>query len=322
MKKLFPKEIILETTNYCNLKCRFCHFHGSSGVSTRPKGYMAESLWKKVLDELNDLKQATILCLHGAGEPLLYPKLKRLVKEAKKNPLLHVGFMTNGMLLTPDWSDFLLNEGVDWLAFSVDGVRPETNDFFRRGASLEKVEKNISYLIETKERQHLKKPAISFNMVAYPEIADQAQEYVRKWLPFSSYVSISSFRPIGSKRLCTDDKLLPGFTPCPLLYSQLVISWDGKAGLCCEDIFLDVLLGNIQEKSVMQIFNSAKMQTYRMKHEQGDKDSLPICKECDVWASSKVIEEKELVMNGQDVLYRRTYSGELYRPMPLERTEK
>lgn len=320
MKRHFPKEIILETTNYCNLKCRFCHFHSSNEISVRSKGHMKESLWQKVLDELKERQQTAVLCLHGAGEPLLYPKLKKLIKEAKKNPLLQVGFMTNGMLLTPDWSDFLLDEGIDWLAFSVDGVRPETNDFFRRGASLKKVEENIFYLIEAKEKQHLKIPVLSFNMVAYPEIEDQADEYARKWLPYSSYVSISSFRPVGSKKLFKEDDDHPDFSPCPLLYSQLVISWDGKAGLCCEDIFVDVLLGNVQKKDIMHIFNSDIMQNFRMKHEQGCKDALPLCRECEVWASSKVIEEKEIIFNRQRVHYQKTYSGEFYRPILAERT--
>ena len=311
MKKLFPKEIILETTNYCNLKCRFCHFHGLSSTPVRPKGYMKETLWQKILDELSDIQHPIILCLHGAGEPLLYPKLKKLIKQAKTNPMLQVGFMTNGMLLTPEWSDFLLEEGIDWLAFSVDGVKPETNNFFRRGASLKTVEKNIFYLINTKQKKGLNTPHLSFNMVAYPEIKNQEQEYVKKWLPYASSVSISNFRPIGSKTLFIKDNALPP-KPCPLLYKQLVISWDGKAGLCCEDIFLDVKVGDANLDTLANIFNNNILSHYRIEHEKHNLNTLKLCKECDVWASDHTLNKREFSIDCYKVRCQETFSGRIY----------
>ncbi len=323
MNTLLPKEIILETTNHCNLKCRFCHFHGPGSSPSRSKGHMKRALWQKIVAELAEFEEETVLCLHGAGEPLLYPDLKNLIEKVKENPSLKVGFMTNAMLLDKAWSDYLLDVGIDWLAFSVDGVDPETNDFFRRGASLTKVEENIYYLINAKERRRSPGPALSFNMVAYPETEDQAETYVKKWLPHAAYVSISRFRPIGSRVLF--DKVeapMPRFRPCPLLYSQLVISWDGRAGLCCEDIFVDVQLGDANKETLKTIFNTGLIHHYRAFQEQGRKGELALCNECDVWAGSLVLWEKELDIDGCPTICQETWAGRLYKPAHRDGAEQ
>ncbi|MDZ7762761.1 MAG: hypothetical protein U5L00_21240 [Desulfovermiculus sp.] len=46
---LFPSEIVLEVTNVCNLRCRFCHFYSEQAERKRKIEHMDKTVWSKVL---------------------------------------------------------------------------------------------------------------------------------------------------------------------------------------------------------------------------------------------------------------------------------
>ncbi|WP_255592425.1 radical SAM/SPASM domain-containing protein [Thermosulfurimonas sp. F29] len=225
--------------------------------------------------------------------------------------------MTNAMLLNDEWATFLVDLPVDWLWFSIDGAFPETNDRFRKGSRLTVIEKNILNLIEKRERKGNGRPLLSFNMVAYPEIEDREIEiYVRRWLPYAVVVSISRFRPLGSRRLLSPEErtwIKP--RPCPLLYRQMVIAWDGTVGLCCEDIHVEVPLGQIGGKTLLEIFNGKEARQARRYHESGRAKDLSLCRECDVWAADIVL--KEEILRIEDLSVRKIYrpAGVLYEKL-------
>lgn len=299
--KIHPKEVILEVTNTCNLRCRHCHFHGQGAERKRPLGSMKREVWEKVIEELASWPEPVALVTHGAGEPLLYFELYHLIRKVAKIPNVSVGFMTNGMLLDRTWAERLVALQVDFIALSIDGVIPETHDYFRRHADLRIIEENVFRLIEEKRRQGSRLPVLNFNMVAYPEVLNQTEDYVKKWLPHAETVTISTFRPVGSRELWTGAPLFR-FRPCPLLYHQMVVSWDGKAGLCCEDINLDVPLGDVTDNSLREIYNSSPMLlAYRRAHENGKIGNLTLCRDCHVWGGNIELKRKKYKLAGMTV---------------------
>ena len=310
---LLPKEIILEVTNVCNLRCRYCHFHGRGVKKRRSLGCMARETWERALDELQDWPQPVTLMTHGAGEPLLHPQLYDILKKAKGISGLQVGFMTNGMFLDNSWSERLLDIGLDWMAFSIDGVIPLTHDAFRVNADLTKIERYVDFLIEEKERRGCNFPILTFNMVGYPEILDQVNDYVRRWLPFAETVMVSLFRPIGSRRLWDGNSPFP-FRPCPLLNHQMVISYDGQVGLCCEDIHLDVPIGRISFQTLEQVYNeSPVLQEYRKRHQDGHIDRLTLCRDCQVWGGNILLKKENMQVDGMTVEKTVTPAFQSYR---------
>ena len=296
-----PNEIVLEVTNRCNLRCRHCHFHGAGARRTRPLGSMERKTWEKVLEELQSWSSPVNLLTHGAGEPLLYPGLYDLLCEAKQLSHVNVGYMSNGMLLDQRWASMLVDLQVDWLALSIDGVVPETHDHFRVNADLKLIEENVSRLIEEKTNRGSDLPVLNFNMVGYPEILDQTEDYVKKWLPYAGAVMISTFRPTGSRKLWDVAAPLP-FRPCPLLYHQMVISYDGQVGLCCEDINLDVPLGSVSANSLEDIYNtSPRLLEYRRNHQRGEIENLALCADCHVWGGDAVLNRRKYKLGGMDI---------------------
>ncbi len=267
---------------------------------------MPRSLWEKVLREVASWNRPVTLLTHGAGEPLLFPDLEALLVHGKEIPHVSIGFMTNGMLLNAEWSTRLVDLQVDFLALSIDGTEPASHDHFRVHASLEKIEANVRALIAEKKRRGSDKPALAFNMVGYPEILHQAEDYARRWLPHAHTVTVSRFRPVGSRRLWPQGGG-PPFRPCPLLTQQLVIGCDGRVGLCCEDIHLEGNAGSLHTHSILQIYNESPVfSRYREAHAAGDLHVLPLCRDCDVWGGDVVLETSTLTLADLRVSVSRT----------------
>ena len=81
-----------------------------------------------------DFSSVEEIDLTGSGEPLMNKNLDQMVRIAKDSGC-RVGFSTNGVLLTPDRFDGLLDAGLDWVAFSIDAATSETYQKIRIGAS-------------------------------------------------------------------------------------------------------------------------------------------------------------------------------------------
>ncbi len=291
-----PQEIILETTNHCNLRCVMCHFHGRGVTKTRPLGEMDTALWESVIEQISRSTEHHTLITHGAGEPLLYPRLFELIQKAKACPNISVGFMTNAMLLEPDIAEKLLETGIDWLVFSIDGVDPETHARYRVNSDLKIIENNLTHLIKLKQKYNSSKPVLAFNMVCLPELKSQEEKYVRKWLPHADRIMLSRYRPVGSKHL--ERSMLPETRyPCPNIFRQMVIGWDGKVALCCEDIHCEVKIGDIKNQSLAEVWNGEPVMSIREAHKSARYAEVALCKECDTWAAEHIVESTQTEQN-------------------------
>ena len=84
-------------------------------------------------------------------------RLEDMVALAKESGCL-VGFSTNGTLLGEEEANALIEAGLDWIAFSIEGATEETYERIRVGASFPKVMENIRGVQELKKKKGLEKP--------------------------------------------------------------------------------------------------------------------------------------------------------------------
>lgn len=124
-----PEYLQIDPTNYCNLKCLMC----PQSVGMRQKGFMDIDLAKKIIDDGAKLGIITLIIgIHG--EPLLHKKICSIIKYAKKRRF-YVTLSTNFTLATPKLSKELIESGLDEIILSLDSVKPELYEFYRRGAN-------------------------------------------------------------------------------------------------------------------------------------------------------------------------------------------
>ena len=297
-----PSQVILEVTSACNLCCKGCAIHGPQHYVTRPMGTMEEKVWRTAIADIGSWGREVNLTTHGGGEPLLHPRLKEILTFAVSFPRLEIGFLTNGMLLDQGWSEFLVSLGLDWISFSIDGVSPETHRIVRKRSDLNVIEDNLSTLLDIKQNAGTQKPRVMLNMVAYDEVLDQRELFVERWINKVDSIMISHYRnPPDSKRwpvIPADRK------PCFLLWSQMVIAWDGRLGLCCEDFNIDFPLGRVTESPLLEIWNGQEISRVRNMHERGEFDSHSMCRVCDTWADNSIVHESKNEARGYRIIQK------------------
>lgn len=289
-----PSFVLMEATNACNLRCRMCFIYGENVEKKREIGFIKKESWQPAIDEIGSWPASTTLDLHGAGEPLLHPDLFDIVSYAKSKDNTTVGFLCNATLLDKEKAQAVVETGVDWIGFSVDGAQKEIFEYYRKGAVLEQVEENIEYFLSIKKG----KPTTYINMVCHLE-AD-INMFINKWKGKVDTILLSI------KRANVKEKNKPVILqkPCQLLYQQLIMGWDGKTVLCCEDYYGDYITGNFPEKSLYEIWHGSAMTKIRTLHETGRPRKIELCRYCDSVVFHEYNEEV-MEINGKKTLIRR-----------------
>jgi radical SAM protein with 4Fe4S-binding SPASM domain len=156
-----PREVQLEVTASCNLRCRMCLVRYRPPIDRRA-GSMPFERFRAIIDALPDLHTVT---LQGLGEPLLAPDLFRMIAYAAGRGV-RMGFNTNATLLTRATATRLVDAGLDWLCISLDGATAATYEGIRDGARLGRVERNVRSLVRVLRERRAARPRISLVFVA------------------------------------------------------------------------------------------------------------------------------------------------------------
>jgi MoaA/NifB/PqqE/SkfB family radical SAM enzyme len=151
--KLFQIESSLE----CNLECVMCPWNG-----LRPQE--ATMTWETFSRLIHYFELAESVDLTGGGEPLKNPRLVDMVQAAHQAGC-EVGFSTNGVRLTPQMAERLVDAGLDWVSFSVDAASAELYERIRYGAKFAMITEHIAALREIKRRRGIEKPRVMMVMV-------------------------------------------------------------------------------------------------------------------------------------------------------------
>jgi MoaA/NifB/PqqE/SkfB family radical SAM enzyme len=281
-----PQTFFLELTNHCNLRCSMCNFHSPSVVRWRKKGFMSPDLAVRLLHEISAMNsQRPWVALHGAGEPVLHGKLLEIFrKSAGLN--LDIGFLTNAMLLGDELSRKILDTGISWIGFSIDGIDREQFNSYRCGADYDIVMRNtLNFMELAKKRRPGLKTIV--NMTLQEEMRSGVPAFLKFWLHRANEVCISPCRPVGSRsNQLAKDFAVSERTPCYMLFTMIVLYWDGSVGLCCEDWFNDGNIGNVAKESLEAVWTGQNFSRCRSLHEKGEYGKLPLCKDCNSWHNS------------------------------------
>jgi MoaA/NifB/PqqE/SkfB family radical SAM enzyme len=143
----------IELTTKCPLDCRMCA--RQDGASWQQQE-MALDDFKRILPYLSDVE--TVI-LEGWGESLLHKDLDEIIRQVKQEGA-RVGFVTSGFELTRDRVRKLIEAGVDFIGFSIAGVKTETHDAIRVNSHLPDLLSAIRFFQEEKQSLGLPGPAM------------------------------------------------------------------------------------------------------------------------------------------------------------------
>ena len=135
------KRVYVELTNRCNLTCSTC----MRNVWDVKYGNMSEAVFEGILTGLEECTEKPELFFGGYGEPLSHPKVLKLIEQAKTRGH-RVSLITNGILLTEEVANSLIDLNLDMLWVSLDGASAECYTDVRLGDSLPLILENLTHL--------------------------------------------------------------------------------------------------------------------------------------------------------------------------------
>lgn len=271
-----PRKVIIENTNACNAHCVFC----VRDEMNRKVGFMDFSLFKKIVDDCADLKVKEV-AIYRLGEPLLDPDFLEKVVYAKKAGIEIVSTNTNASLLDEETATKILNSGLDVIYISLDANSKEVYEKIRKGLDYDIVTKNIERFIELKNRRKTKKPAIIINFCRIADNKDQVKDFIRKWEKHGQIWISNTHNWSGKAKIkVKNGSFIKRVDPCRLLWTELVVSWNGQVPLCCIDYDDKMVLGNLKNGSITDVWCGEKLEKYRKLHLARDFDKMPICRTC------------------------------------------
>ncbi len=277
----FPTSLLIEPTNACNLKCVFCPRNKSS----RKIGFISFELFKKIINDCHG-RRLYRLWLHKDGEPLLHPQIAKLYKYAKNNcDVQDLRLTTNGILLKGKVACDLLKVGLDHVTISLDSLKRETYKKVKGVDAYDIVEENARNFIEMRNDMGLDKPNIELKTILMTETWAEVLNFRRKWrgVADSTPVRIMNTWAGGVDSESSYKLKHPKEPhPCFFLWNNLVIGWSGKASVCCVDWNEEMVVGNVKDQSIYEIYNSERMDRMRLEHLIGKFKLLPKCKNCDI----------------------------------------
>ena len=269
-----PHTLVLEPYNVCNLRCIMCPYP----LMSRKKEKMSMALYKKIIDDASKNGFKT-LSLSLYNEPFLDDLLFDRIKYAKKKDFFVI-ISSNGTSITDAQAEKTIKSGVDCITFSIDSFDKHIYESIRVNAVFEKTLHNVKKLMECRKDFNVSKPLLTVSAVKQ-SAGDASLKQMKKILSgLDLYaVSVRDNRRDGNSSYRALNRFV---FPCWAIWNHLVVYSSGKVGLCCMDYDNSLDLGDLNEQSIEEIWNSQGFLRIKETHLAGQGHTIKKCTDCDI----------------------------------------
>jgi sulfatase maturation enzyme AslB (radical SAM superfamily) len=276
-----PLVLQIEPTNKCNLRCWFCPVNNDTTID---RGQIKIKTYTKIIEDLKDFdKKIKCLHLYGNGEPLLNRALPDLIHIAKQSGCIDsVDTTTNGILLTNDYVDELIEAGLDKISISVNGL--SDHQYYKNchaNVDFEQFFNRLEYLYS-----HRKNCKVYIKSINELYTVEMRKEFVDLFSPISDCIYLENLTnpwsdfPINASGKGAFSDTIVNKLVCPSIFYTMVINWDGTISLCCTDWKNQLIIGDANVQSLNNIWRSAALYSYQVIHLAGKRSELSVCNGC------------------------------------------
>ncbi len=274
--------LYIEPTSICNLTCKFCDLHYNPKSHFKPTGSMSMDTYYKIIHQLNELhfRYKTInFFLHG--ESLLNANLIKMIQIARKEKISsNFTLTTNGILMTPDKFDQLVNAGITTILVSLDSVNRQYFKDFKGADKLDIILHNIDYALHNTPLNvqfGIKCTTTEHSKYIEEDQSSRVIEYFKETVKHSNNLHVHLKNELSWPE---QDKKLKNtiLIPCEFPFYQTVINSDGTVTSCCADITNSLVIGDIWASSLKEIIRSKKIKDIQRSLLTGKPPQ--ICRHC------------------------------------------
>ena len=287
----FPIQADYELSYRCNLKCPICIMSLPREEKLRwgdPSLTLSPETVERLLDE-GAAKGQAALGLNGICEPLLHPDLPEIVAHARGRGLVDVMFNTNGLLLTPEISRKLIAARLTRIMISLDAATEETYNQIRIGSDFKTVTENVRAFVRIRNEMGAILPIVRVSFCVTSLNEHELEEFMNIWSPVVDFFSIQHYGNTFEGRAARERSRLfsqsrrydPGARPrCAQPWKRVMVRHNGDVVPCCDASGLGLVIGNIGENSLEEIWLDQRAEDIRILHREGRYQDEPICRAC------------------------------------------
>ena len=309
-----PYNLQVDISSVCNARCVYCQ------QSINPqKGIMSLDFFKKVMDMAKDFPQKIkTLDLYDSGEPLCNPYISQMVSYAKKTGIFNqIGITSNGLLLTPELIDKIIEAGLDVIRISIQGLSSEAYHHVC-GVSLDfdKFLSNLSYLYSHRRNCKVRIKIVDFALKdeidgesrfyeMFQDIADSV--FIEQLIPIYGDVNYGKLdQNIVAKakegRYHVSQNKINKVCYRPFIKLLVGINGDVTAS-CCDHPVRDVVYGNLKNERLIDIWNGSRRRSFLKMQLEGKRFSHIFCKDCMI--PNDITDERDFLDPYVDEILRR-----------------
>jgi len=279
----FPKQVWIENTNHCNATCVMC----PRELLTRSKKIMSFDLYERLINEISQYNHLVErVHMHNFGEPLLDKRLAEKVKLAKDHGIKHVYFVTNASLLNANNAKNLIQSGLDEFKISFYGVNESSYNSIMVDLDFNTTLKNVKNFFELRKNLKANKPKVILQLI--PQALNDAN-LEKKWTNlFKEYLddeigdilNYYELHNYGEGRDYVERGSHDIRNVCHWPWDVMVILQDGSVTACCMDFDGKIILGNVNEQSIYDIWHSEKYRKIRSDFKKLNYSDYEPCQKC------------------------------------------
>ncbi|MDT3274133.1 radical SAM/SPASM domain-containing protein [Shewanella sp. SP2S2-4] len=299
-----PFSVHIDVSSICNYRCSFC-FQADNRAMKKvdlKRGKMSVEMFKKIVNDLAEFpEKIKKIKIGNHGEPTLHQDLPEMIKYAKeKNVAEIIEVFTNGSKLTPELNRALVDAGLQRINVSIEGLSDE------RYMQVAGVKQNFNEIVEGVRHLHsIKGPELTI----YVKIADQTSAldkgnnttfildeterqyffdtfggicdeiFIEKIVPQWAETQLDKQNEVAKTGMY-NQKIKKYKDICPFTFMYLHFNCDGQTSPCTLDWPRKVVIGNVNEQSVKEIWEGKSLHQLRVAMLKGRREQINFCNNC------------------------------------------
>jgi radical SAM protein with 4Fe4S-binding SPASM domain len=318
-----PFSVHIDVSSVCNYKCSFCFQADAPSMKQvgLKRAFMDVALFKKIVDDLKEFDgKIKKIKIGNHGEPTLHPHLPEMIRYARESGTAEIiELFTNGSKLEPTLNQAMIDAGLQRINVSLEGLSDE------RYKQVAGVKQNFSDIVEGVRHLY----SVRGDCKIYVKIADQTSAlsneitekfilspeereyfyslfgnicdeiYIEKVVPQWAETQLDKQNQVSETGMY-DQKVNVEKDVCPFIFMYLHFNCDGTTSPCTLDWPRKVVVGNVKEHSVKDIWNGQRLRHLQMTMLEGKRCDVNFCNNCTapvVCVEEDLDPHKERLMN-------------------------
>jgi len=285
----------IETTNACNMRCEMCP---RTTMMTRPIETMKPTVFKSIIDQLkpftseqlerwdkfctenygikkDDMSEnhfflyviPRVIVLHGYGDPLLDKNMPQYVQWMSEKGLESY-FSCNPANINMERTIETFENGLGYVKYSIESVDDLRHKEVRGQASnFTESYKNILKLLELKaQRNYTTEIVITMINLNKPWQEDEFERLKEAFDGCDVYVYLKSQDQQWYEDNKQQTKSIHWIEFCQFPWTSMTVKSNGECAECVEDFNNEIILGDVHDETLVDIWNGEKYAKFRNDH--------------------------------------------------------